>query len=492
MRCVMLRNDGIFLEQYDELYEKLVPESNKLRKLIELSDFSFIHDELKENYCMDNGRNATSPILLFKYLILKVIYGLSDVDVVERTQYDLSFKYFLGLNPMETNLIHPATLTKFRRKRLKDTELLTQLLGESIKIARKHDVITSTTIIVDATHTGAKYNFKSPREVLIDESKKLRKAVYSLKPEYKERFPKKPIGGILEEHIEYCEALCNAIEQDESLKAMPAVGEKHNYLKELLEDNLEQLKHSHDEDAKVGHKSADTNFYGYKSHIAINEERLVTAAVITSGEKTDGKYLQELIEQSKANGVEVKEVLGDGAYSELDNLEYAKANEITLISKLSKTVLSGSGNNELRRQFSYNKDADLYVCPQGHMAQRKTKITIKAQGKEYPNITYYFDVEKCKRCSARDGCYREGAKFKTFSIAQKKDEFKEHMKFMESEEFKTRAKERYKIEAINAHLKNDYGYRTATSRGLFGMELQAATTLFISNMERILKLIEQR
>ena len=176
----MLVNDGMFLDQTHELYDQLVPTDNRLRRLNELSDFAFVFDELKENYCLDNGRHATSPVLLFKYLILKIIYKLSDEDVIERTRYDLSFKYFLGLHPLDIELIHPATLTKFRRKRLKDSELLNQLISESIQIAKKHKLIDSNRIIIDSTHTNARYNQISPREALIEESRELRKTVYSL------------------------------------------------------------------------------------------------------------------------------------------------------------------------------------------------------------------------------------------------------------------------------------------------------------------------
>lgn len=49
-------------------------------------DFSFIYDELLDKYCLDNGRNAVPPIRMFKYLLLKSIYDLSDVDVVERSK----------------------------------------------------------------------------------------------------------------------------------------------------------------------------------------------------------------------------------------------------------------------------------------------------------------------------------------------------------------------------------------------------------------------
>ena len=50
--------------------------------------------------------------------------------------------------------------------------------------------------------------------------------------------------------------------------------------------------------------------------IAMTEERIITAAIVTTGEKNDGKQLQALIEKSQATGMDVKTVIGDTAYSE--------------------------------------------------------------------------------------------------------------------------------------------------------------------------------
>ena len=60
-------------------------------------------------------------------------------------------------------------------------------------------------------------------------------------------------------------------------------------LEETMNDTEYEIEYSKDKDAKVGHKTADTSFFGYKTHIAMTEERIITAATITSGEKTDGK-----------------------------------------------------------------------------------------------------------------------------------------------------------------------------------------------------------
>ena len=81
---MLLQQQKAQLSVYSDLYELIVPKDNLLRKINDLIDFTFIYDELVNKYCSNNGRNAESPIRMFKYLLLKTIYSISDVDVVER------------------------------------------------------------------------------------------------------------------------------------------------------------------------------------------------------------------------------------------------------------------------------------------------------------------------------------------------------------------------------------------------------------------------
>ncbi len=75
------------------------------------------------------------------------------------------------------------------------------------------------------------------------------------------------------------------------------MAERLNLLQEMIEDDLENLKTSLDEDAKTEHKTAEKSFFGYKTHMAMTEERIITAAAITSGEKPDGKEISVLVQK---------------------------------------------------------------------------------------------------------------------------------------------------------------------------------------------------
>ena len=109
----------------------------------------------------------------------------------------------------------------------------------------------------------------------------------------------------------------------------------------LKDDAYQRILSVSDQEAKMGYKSSSESFAGYKSHLAITEERVITAIEVTTGEVSDGKYLTTLVEKSKNNAIEVKEVLADAAYSSKDNLEYMEKEDITAVTPLNPIVLNG-------------------------------------------------------------------------------------------------------------------------------------------------------
>ncbi len=482
---MLQQQQTIQFSEYSSLYNLIIPKENILRKINDLIDFSFIYDELLNKYCTTNGRIAESPVRMFKYLLLKTIYTISDVDVVERSRYDMSFKYFLDMNP-EDGVIEPSSLTKFRKLRLKDTDLLNLLINKTVTIAIEKGIIRSRSIIVDATHTLSRSNPFSAIEVLRERSKLLRKTVYQFDDEFKNQMPPKNTDNDLEKELAYCKELETCIANEPSISSIPAVKEKLNLLKETTEDTQENLILSKDADAKIGHKSADSSFFGYKTHLAMTEERIITAAVITSGEKGDGPELPKLLEISQENGIDVESIIGDAAYSGKENLKLTSEQNIKVVARLNPSITQGFRKDE--DKFDYNKDADRFVCPAGHLAIRKARGGTKDIGVNQVD-TYYFDVEKCKSCTLKEGCYKEGAKTKTYSVSIKSELHQDQIAFQETEYYKEKAKHRYKIEAKNSELKNIHGYDRAISYGIANMQMQGAMAIFTVNLKRILKLM---
>jgi transposase len=236
------------LSKYSELYDILIPQDHELRQLVNLVDFSFVYDELSSKYSLDMGRTAVDPVQMFKYLYLKVRYDLSDRDLITRAKTDMAMKFFLGLNP-EDDVIHPSLLTKFRRQRLKDVNLLKKLIKKTVDIAVEKHVLDSDTIIVDATHTVSRYNQKNPIKTLRNGSKSLRKRLYESDVTIKKELPIKNTSDDISEEQKYTKELIDTVNKRPDLLRQGAIKEALNNLEELHGDVKEYQQYSKDHDA---------------------------------------------------------------------------------------------------------------------------------------------------------------------------------------------------------------------------------------------------
>ena len=133
------------LSEYARIYDILIPCDHIFRRMNEEIDISFVLKELETKYSVGMGRSA-------EYLMLKAMHPASDEDLVKRAYTDMSYKFFLGLNP-EDDVIDLSLLSKFRRQRLQDVDLLSVLISKSVAMAIEKGIIKcKSDIIVDATH----------------------------------------------------------------------------------------------------------------------------------------------------------------------------------------------------------------------------------------------------------------------------------------------------------------------------------------------------
>lgn len=63
--------------------------------MVIMIDFSFVIEMLKDKYSSTMGRTCKDVMRIFKYLLLKSYFKMSDRGLVEITKTDMLFKYFL-------------------------------------------------------------------------------------------------------------------------------------------------------------------------------------------------------------------------------------------------------------------------------------------------------------------------------------------------------------------------------------------------------------
>ena len=154
----------ITISEHISLYDKIIPKDHFLRKLKENIDFSFVNKLLEKEYSEKMGRPATEPEMMYKLLFLQTKDLLTDREVVERAKTDMAYKYFLDLNP-EDEVPSYSLLSIFRHTKIKDEEILEEMLRETVKQAIEKGIIKSNSIIVDSTHTNSKTKRKSPTQI---------------------------------------------------------------------------------------------------------------------------------------------------------------------------------------------------------------------------------------------------------------------------------------------------------------------------------------
>ena len=425
--------------------------------------------------------------MMFKLLFLKKLYDLSDEALISSAQTDMAYKFFLDLDP-EAKMIDPSLLTKLRKTRITE-DILEEMLKETIQQAFDKGLTKSGTIIVDSTHTTASVRAKSPTQILRDMSKQLRKEIYKNAFDLSEKFPEKPsLEAGLDEEIAYTKELIQVLDEGIESCGNQKIQKISKKMKELLEnEQIREIRSKDDKDARFGHKTASSTFYGYKNHLAMTEERLIAGISVTNGGTPDEQELPQLIEKAQKNGIKVTEVIGDMAYVSDDNLE-ACGKKIALIAR-TNTAVAAAANGKLEEGFYFNKDAGMLQCPAGELSTRVEKRAAK-NGNTY--LRYIFSKVKCRKCPQRENCHvgKSNAKTRSYSITQVSEKNLERLKFEESEYFQERIKIRHRIEEKNGELKEAHGLRRADSRGLFAMHLQMYFTAFAANVKRIVRLEE--
>lgn len=490
----MLKDKDMQLSIYSVLYNK-IPENHQLKILRDELDFSFINIELEKTYCKYYGRPAKEPELMVKLLVLQYLYNLSDERVIEEASLNLAYMYFLGINP-EEDLPHPSLLTKFRKNKLEGNLTIDDIISKIVKQCVDKGIIEGTGISIDSTHTEAN-TFKCTAERVM---KRLAKKIFKTMENEIGEVPKEinqeiPDYKEIEDHREakaimqsYLEETITSVEEHTEIQNSPKVKKLLEATKEILEDPkfLEQkgVRSIVDLDARVGHKSKTSRFFGYKTEfMMIPKERIITAVHVDHGAYVDGMMFDELLEQTKKGGITVEEILGDKAYFRKQILD--KIKEIGAAAYIPVSEMAYRVNEAL---YSYNKDSDDWFCIQGNNTVRK----YHKKSKDRQSYRYYFERETCRSCPFRDECISGNTVGKVLEVGINTPEFYEYSQQQKSDEFKEKYRERACQEWKNGEMKNFHGLDRAKGYGQKSMALQAKLTALAVNLKRIASILSSK
>lgn len=141
--------------------EDLIPSDHPIRRIRRLVDE--VLDELDGEFdAMYSriGRPSIPPELLLKSTVLMALYSMrSERAFCERLNYDLLFKWFLGL-PIDAKAFDPTSFTK-NRQRLLGAEIADRFFAAVVKRAQLRRYVSSEHFSVDGTLLEAWASHKS-------------------------------------------------------------------------------------------------------------------------------------------------------------------------------------------------------------------------------------------------------------------------------------------------------------------------------------------
>lgn len=483
----MLRKEPKQFSIFSAALYSRIPESHLLKRIEERVDFSFINELMKDRYCANFGRPAKEPELMMRLLFLKHLHQLSDVQVIEQASLNMAWMWFLGLN-LEDELPHPSLLAKFRTQRLAEYDL-DDIITEIVRQCVEKGIIQGDGISIDATHVEANTIKKIPERIM----KQLAKRIFSALKEDLEKVPEEIDTNIPDYKQIEDPVLAKATMKQYLLKVMQqaetfakehtksAITEAQEVLADecfIIQKGIRSLV---DKDARVGRKSKEDRFYGYKvEYTMLADERIITAVVVQSGEKMDGNFFDDLLKRTIDAGIQPSKIYGDKAYFRPDILATIKEKEAEPIIPVSASTYRI--NEEL---FSYNKDSDQWFCRMGNYSVRTQHCSKIRDGKPFEYLRYTFDREQCKSCPIRQECVGGSKKYRILDVGLNTADLWEISQKQKNPAFKEEYKKRASIEWKNAELKRFHGLARAKGYGLKSVTIQAKLTVLAANLKRI-------
>lgn len=366
------RYQGSFLPPSIEEY---VPQDAPVRvydALVEALDFKELGLELDDHKV---GCPEYDPKTMLKLLVYGYSYGIRSSRKLEReVHYNLSFIWIMGgLKPDH------KTIAEFRRKH---KEALKKVLQQSVRICLKLNLMEGNTLFVDSS------KIKSPA---------------SIKNTWTEDKCKSFLKKV-DKHIEAILAECEVIDKaEEDTVSLVAMTEKlkdkqaykakiENILKTLREEGKKSLNTVDPECTRI--HSLQGSHAGYNTQLVVDKKHGLIVSSDVVSENNDIYQFANQIEQAQDNlGKQCEVACADSGYAYTSKLKEVADQGIKVIVPTQKQASEKEPAPFAKENFSYDRERDCYLCPEGK------ELTRLLYSKDKDSITYLVsNSSTCIEC----------------------------------------------------------------------------------------------
>lgn len=438
------------------IIDSLVPEDHLLRKIKKHIDFSFINDMCREYYCLDNGRPAIEPVIIFKMLFIGYLFGVrSERRLVEDVNVNIAYRWFLDYK-LTDKIPDASVIWQNRRRRFKNTDIPQRIFDNIVWQAIDKGLVDGKILYSDSTHLKANAN----------------------KGKFTKAYVTQTTKG-------YMDDLDKAIDQDREEHEKKPLKDKSDD-----DDNppaTKEIKQSTtDPQSGFMHRDGKPKGFFYLDHRTVDSKvNLITDVFVTPGNVNDvDPYIERLKTQISKFGFDTEYVGLDAGYN--TNIICRDLSNMGIQAAMGYRRGCQPKGKYGKYKFKYLPEWDVYICPERCYLCYRT--TTRVGYREYS-----VNESHCRCCPRREECLAEKQNYKVLRRHVWEDYRDEMYRFTKSElgkEIYARRKET--VERSFADSKELHGLRYCRMRGLAKVSEQCLLTAAVQNMKKIALILDRR
>ena len=435
------RSEALF---YYFRLEDQVPETHLLRLIDKHISFAFVREKLKESYS-DMGRPSIDPELLLRILLIGYLYGItSERKLVEELRMHLAWRWFTGLG-FDQEIPHHSTFSKNRHGRFQESKLFEQLFEEIVASCLKAGLVRGDNLSVDGSFVEANASKESriPREQLTEAAK-----------------------------------VSQTVRQ---------------YLSELEQQNpVEEPVHEQDKVSTTDPDSTYATKGGTPARLGYYDNYLVDnhSCVIVGVQGTAARMSQETVAAkdmltrfTQWQGREPESVAADTTYGNGEFLQWLAERSITPYMRTRESIRRKNSPFYGPERFTYQPESNSYRCPAG---EQLNYVGLNVRNRAH---AYIGSSKRCGACSQKAQC--TSGRYKYLAIHMDEPARQRARELVNTPEFAKAQRERKKVEALFAELKNQIGLRRLRLRGLKFVREQFFMAAAAQNIKRLVRFLSQ-
>ena len=424
--------------------EDQVPENHLLRLIDKHISFDFVRERLKQSYS-DMGRPSIDPELLLRILLIGYLYGItSERRLVEELRMHLAWRWFTGLG-FDQEIPHHSTFSKNRHGRFQESKLFEQLFEQIVQQCLEVGLVEGKQLSVDGTFVEANAAKES-------------------------RVPR--------------EQLAEAAQVNHTVR---------QYLKELEEQNpVEEPVHKQDQvsttdpDSTYATKGGTPARLGYYNNYLVDNHSCVIVGVQATAARMSQETVaaQDMIDRfARWQGREPVSVVADATYGNGEFVQWLTERDITPYMRTRDSIHRKNSPFYGPERFTYQAESNSYRCPAG---QQLNYVGLNVRNRTH---AYIGNRKRCGACPLKAQC--TSGKYKYLAIHMHEGARQHARSLVATPAFAHAQRQRKKVEALFAELKNQIGLRRLRLRRLKFVREQFFLAAAAQNLKRLVRFLSK-